>query len=243
MFILSAGMPKSGSTLFSLYQRDIVESILPGNGQVRFEQMIRDARVNGIGIFVHDLASEQVLDRLAAISLETGPFVIKTHTALTPALRRYLASGVIRATYIHRDPRDVILSAMDHGARPPDHPARNEFFLQFDSIPRSIPIVRQFCREGIEWISSGLCRVFTYHDLLVSPVETLTEYSTWLGAAPDPALYGTLISRYAGNPVKGKKQYNTGKLLRYPDEMPADMVRLCTTELAGEIRALGYPSD
>lgn len=242
MFIVSVGMPKSGSTLLSLFQRDIVAKTMIGNGQELFEQRVREGKINGIGIFVHGLENPDVLKMLVDLSDETGPFIVKTHAALTDFLYGMLEERKVLATYIHRDPRDVILSAIDHGKRPAAHPAANPFFLQFVSVRSSIPLVKDFCRTGIKWIESGLCEVFSYHDLLVGPENEMQRFSRFIHAVPDPVLFRQLAEIYSENAQKGKKQYNTGKLLRYPDEMNPVEIEACNRELACELRQLGYGS-
>jgi hypothetical protein len=243
MFILSAGMPKSGSTLFSLYQKHILENTVAGNGQKIFEEMITEGKINGIGIFVHDLESPDTLKKLVSLSRETGPFVVKSHVNLTADLISLLKQKEILATYIHRDPRDVILSAIDHGARPAGHPNMNVYFRQFDSVQNSIPLVREFCKSGIGWVGSGLCEIFTYHDLMVDPSGEMKRFSKLIHARPADAILREMIHTFTDNPVKGKKQFNTGKLLRFTDEMSPDEIGLCNREMAEELKYFGYLPD
>jgi len=240
MFILSAGMPKSGSTLLSLYQRDILIAGRRDNGQLEFERQIMDGRISGIGIFVHELERSYILEDLVKLSSEIGPFVIKTHSSLTSGLRKHILNKDILVTYIHRDPRDVILSAIDHGSRPAGHPAWNPYFVQFRSVPESIPLVKEFCKAGMTWIKSGLCEVYTYKDLLTDPATAMDRFSRMISARPEESLTMELIGTYAVNAVKGKKQYNTGKLSRYHDEMSSEEITICNRELAEELAFLGY---
>jgi hypothetical protein len=240
MLVLSAGMPKSGSTLFSFYQKNILEYTVANNGQRVFEEMITDGKINGIGIFVHNLESPDTLKTLLNLSREIGPFVVKSHISLSTDLLTLLKQKEILATYIHRDPRDVILSAIDHGTRPADHPAMNSFFRQFDSVENSIPLVKDFCKSGVDWIRSGLCQVFTYHDLMVQPAKEMTRFSEFIHTSPDADIIRELIHTYTVNAIKGKKQFNTGKLSRFNDEMSLADIHLCNREMAEELKSLGY---
>ncbi len=240
MFILSAGLPKSGSTLLSLYQREILVRSLPGNGQLAFEEMISDGTVAGIALFVHDLEKPATLNLLEQISLKTGPFLVKTHAPLNQDIREMLNSGRIMATYIHRDPRDIILSAIDHGRRPADHPAWNPFFARCTDIGTTIPIVRELCHEGAGWMQDARWPVFTYTSLLTDPAGVLGNFFRMLGLPPDLSLINELVDTYVGNAVKGKKQFNTGKISRFREEMTTAEVERCTAGLAEEIRFFGY---
>jgi hypothetical protein len=242
MFIISVGMPKSGSTLLSLFQRDIVVKTIKGNGQELFEQMIREGKINGIGIFVNGLEKPDTLKMLSDLSGEIGPFIVKTHIGITAFLAGMLGEKKVLATYIHRDPRDVILSSIDHGKRPSNHPAMNPFFLQFESVRASIPLVKEFCKTGVEWIRSGLCEVYTYHDLLVEPEAVMEKFCRYISTVPDKVLFRELIRVFSENAEKGRKQFNTGKLLRYPDEMSPEEIADCNRDLAEELTQMGYGS-
>jgi hypothetical protein len=240
MFVLSVGMPKSGSTLLSLYQKGVLKRLMPNNGQAEFEQLIKEGKVNGIGIFVHDIESPETLGNLVDLSKKIGPFVVKTHSSLTNQIRDLILNKQILATYIHRDPRDVILSAIDHGTRSLLHPAKSTFFLQFDTVQNSIPIVKGFCRTGIEWVRSGLCETYTYHDLLMNPVYELNRFTNFINIEFESSIVMEVINSLTINPIKGKKQYNTGKLLRYPDEMSHNDIVKCNLELLEELEFFGY---
>jgi len=240
MFILSAGMPKSGSTLLSLYQRDILIAGRRDNGQLEFERQIMDGRISGIGIFVHELERSNILEDLVKLSSEIGPFVVKTHSSLTSGLRKHILNKDIIVTYIHRDPRDVILSAIDHGKRPVKNPFAGDFFRQFSDVEHSIPIVKEFCRIGLEWINFELCLVFSYAELLLSPEDVSGRFSRLVGVDPEPKSIRDMITSYSVNKQVGKRQFNTGKLTRYKEEMTAQEISLCNHELADEILLFGY---
>ena len=109
MIILSVGMPKSGSTLFVSCQRAIIEKFLVNNGQHLFEQLIRSGIIHGVGCYVHELNEPANLRKLLNISNNIGTFIVKTHIALSNEIKELFHPKGIMATYIHRDPRDVIV--------------------------------------------------------------------------------------------------------------------------------------
>jgi len=242
MIVLSAGMPKSGSTLLSFYQKNILERALSGNGQERFEQLIREDIISGAGFFVHNFEAPGILDKLIELSREIGPFVVKAHVPVTPEIRERILEKRILATYIHRDPRDVILSAIDHGKRQTRNPALNVFFERFQNVGVSIPLVREYCKTALDWIHSGLCTVFTYHDLIHDPLPLLKSFCSLLSVAPDEGYIKTLVINFTVDQISGRRQYNTGKLTRYREEMTPEDIDLCNRELKAELEQLGYPA-
>ena len=176
MFILSIGMPKSGSTLFASYQRALVKKSFLQNGQQAFQRMTKEGQIAGIGHFVENFNPPGLLGKLVSLSEAEGPFVVKTHSPLTPDLNELLLAGTIKASYIHRDPRDVVLSAMDHGKRADDNPS-TIFFRQYDSVENTLPMVGQYCRIGVAWLQSGLVEVFKYRELIENPATELKRFS------------------------------------------------------------------
>ena len=241
MLVLSAGMPKSGSTLLSFYQKTILEHAIAGNGQERFEQMIREGKINGAAFFVHNLETPGILDELITLSEDIGPFVVKTHVSLTADIRTSILARRVLATYIHRDPRDVILSAIDHGKRPVKNLALNIFFQRFTDVPRSIPLVREYCKTGLEWIHSGFCCEFSYHRLISDPLPVLKTFCDMLSVAVDDTFINNMVINYTVGQVTGRRQFNTGKITRYMEEMTTEDLTLCNQELKAELDQLGYP--
>ena len=240
MFILSAGMPKSSSTLFSFYQKSILENSIIKNGQKEFEQLIKEGIIAGVGIFVYNLELPETLGKLTSLSEAIGPFIVKTHSNLTAEILELLKNKQILATYIHRDPRDVILSAIDHGTRPLDHPTMSPFFLQFNSVQNSIPLVKKFCRTGIDWVRSGLCEVYTYHNLIVDPAKEISRFCEFIHVRQNSSFIQELINTFTVNKIKWRRQFNTGKLLRYIDEMSPQEIEICNQEMFEEMQILGY---
>lgn len=103
MLILSNGIPKSGSTLFSWFQKDILMHSIPKNGQELFEQSVNEKHIDGIGHFAENIEDKSILEKLISISEENGPFLVKCHTSITDDLKEAVKSGKIIVTLTHRD--------------------------------------------------------------------------------------------------------------------------------------------
>lgn len=240
MFIVNAGMPKSGSTLFSFYQKRILEYCIPGQGQEHFENLISSGIINGVGHFVHDIEKPERLQQLWELSVESGPFVVKTHAALTEFMKGFFLEHDVVITFIHRDPRDIILSAIDHGKRPVKNPVLHSYFKQFTDVEHSIPLVREFCHTGYEWFLYSHKHLFSYHDLLAHPFETIRRFAGLLQIEPSENLIRQLVTDYTVNQEMGQRQFNTGKLIRWSAEMNTKDAALCNELLKNEILQLGY---
>ena len=202
--------------------------------------MVKEGQIPGIGHFIQEFTSVELIGKLVLLSETEGPFVVKTHSQLTPGLKELLLDGKIKATYIHRDPRDVILSAIDHGKRSYDDPSTS-FFRQFDAIENTAPFVAEFCRVGIAWLQSGLTEEYTYNALIKNPVAELARFSKLVGIEPEAKFVNEIIRAFTLNQQPGVRQYNTGKSGRFMDEMDKVEIATCNDRLREFIMAMGYP--
>jgi len=105
-------MPKSGSTLAFRLAVHLYE--WNGHPQELLPTGIIDAdrRVN----FVYRPSSEAIERTLAIVESTGHPLVLKTHGPPTPAMIRLLRTGQAVGHAIFRDPREIALSMLDHGA-------------------------------------------------------------------------------------------------------------------------------
>ncbi len=239
MFVLSTSLHKSGSSLFAWYQKELIQKHFGIIAQKEFELLVKKGVINGVGHYA-SLKSNQTIDSLISISKKLGSFVVKTHAGLTEKIAHEIKAGNIFATIIHRDPRDVILSAIDHGERQRKANEHYRLFAKYVTVENAIPLVKQRCAVTLHWMSSGYVETFNYYNLLTKPETELVRFCQAVGIEPDKQFITNIIEKYSNNLVKGKHQYNTGKLLRYKDEMTLEEIELCSKELGDEIIKMGY---
>jgi hypothetical protein len=107
---ISYGMTKTGSTLAYHIARTVLEEAGCPQPQLSNRALGAARRIN----YVDDLTP----DLVAAILDEApGPIVIKTHQRPTSTIADMLAEGTAMGHACVRDPRDMALSMLDHGAR------------------------------------------------------------------------------------------------------------------------------
>ncbi len=239
MLILSNGIPKSGSTLFSWFQKDILMHSIPKNGQELFEQSVNEKHIDGIGHFAENIEDKSILEKLISISEENGPFLVKCHTSITDDLKEAVKSGKIIVTLTHRDPRDILLSVIDHGKRDKITNS-SKYFAQFQTIEQTIPFVIAQCNIALEWIDSGLVEIFRYQDLISNPHHEILRFCKIINHKPSMNKIDKIVKTYTTSPTIGMRQYNTGKLLRYKEEMTIKEIELCNKALSYFITRLGY---
>lgn len=112
MIIISTGIPKSATTLIKRWQEQLIEIESPENGMTAFIER----NVTGYGSFVVKL-DENVFRTILDVEQEVGSLIVKMHAGPCAFSDRLIAEHGAKVTCCYRDPRAVILSAMDHGKR------------------------------------------------------------------------------------------------------------------------------
>jgi len=116
MIVLSVGMPRAGSAWHYNLIHDLMKTAGSADAReirrrYRLQEILTEANCN-IGVLS---ARRMAMMMIPAVRGET--FVIKAHAGPTVFARLLRVAGLLRITYIYRDPRDAMLSAYDYGRR------------------------------------------------------------------------------------------------------------------------------
>ena len=116
MIILSVGMPRAGSG----WHYNLVHDLMKTAGAVHASDIREKYRLQGILTEVNNNIGVLSARRLGMVTLPAlmgNTFVIKAHAGPTSTSRFLQRLGLLRITYIYRDPRDAMLSAFEYGQR------------------------------------------------------------------------------------------------------------------------------
>lgn len=239
MFVLSMGMQKSASLLLTRYAINLIRSALPSNGQLEFEGLIRDGVLHGVGCFPWG-GWEHKRELLCGLAEEHGPFVVKSHAPLTQPIQCLIAAGA-KAIYSMRDPRDILLSLIDHGAL--NKSRGGGVFDEHTTVANTLPKVMEICVCAYTWSQSDLPCIFQYRDLVSQPHAEIVRLAKFLGIDADQKVVEAIVEKERRTREKGKDCFNTGLLTRFKDEMSPDEIKRCNDTLGFYIKELGYPLD
>jgi Sulfotransferase domain len=164
MIVLSVGMPRAGSG----WHYNLIHDLMRTTGcaeatdirrRFQLENVLTEVNCN-IGVL-----SARRLAMVAVPALLGNTFVIKAHSRPTRASRLLRAMGLLRITYIYRDPRDAMLSAMEYGKRALERGRPNAFspVAQFDA---ALDFMMQYARIWEQWSRESQVLVSRYEDLL-----------------------------------------------------------------------------
>ena len=110
MIILSVGMPRAGSG----WHYNLIHDLMKTLGAVDARDIRERYRLQAILTEVNNNIGVLSARRLGLVTLPVlvgNTFVIKAHAGPTLSSRTLQSLGLLRVTYIYRDPRDAMLSA------------------------------------------------------------------------------------------------------------------------------------
>jgi hypothetical protein len=247
VLVVSAGMPKAGTAF--LY--NVINGVLiAGRGadaravkdKYRLHRLMRWHN-NNIGPLTF-----RSLAHLWLVSLRTGPFVVKTHGPPTRALLALMRLRLVKAIYIYRDPRDALLSAIDHGKRILEK-GENHTFARMTDFDSAFAAVRRWLQTWQHYANlPGVLKV-RYEDLVEQPVPTAQRVVNYLGLKLDEATASDIVATSdlakQREPARDdtEQHFNKGVCYRYRTEM-ADAHRQRFRDTLGDtLLAMGYTLD
>lgn len=241
MLILSNSMCKSASTIIWWYKNELINRTTPVNGNRGLADFIDSGAVSGEGCFVNDPLEDQAVDRMMEFAAQNGPTVVKAHCYMTPYLSQMIGEGKILATFAYRDPRDVILSAIDCRNREIKSGSQVRF-PGFSSVEAAIPLIQKQCVRAEPWIVHPKVLKMQYRDTVANPNRQIHSLAKALGVQISDTQVEEILKIEAENKSGQSNwmEFSQAKLTRYPTEMSPAQIELCNRELGRWIEKFGY---
>ncbi len=245
MIALSAGMHKSGSAWYFNLTNDLL--IAAGYQDIRIiRQKFRlHSILNGYNCNMGYATLSKLL-RIVTPHVLGETFVVKTHSGPSKSLRYLISLGIMKATFIYRDPRDVVVSAFEHGQKIRSV-GKTHTFAQWGNIGSSILRVKQQLSIWDAWMQYGQALMVRYEDLLVNPVNEVERLVDFLGLkkyVTDEDILG-IIPAYQPDQLSDKEvsclHFNKGVLGRFREVMSQNELALCQDHFGEYLQRMGYP--
>lgn len=231
MILLSNSLPKTGSTLIANYQEDILKKIEIRNGQAII-------KTNYGGRYI-DYPTKKRLLNLLALDLAKGSFIIKCHWMYSNILNYYCALPNVKMTYSYRDPRDIILSMIDHGNRTRAGKDLSGAFKDCYNVIELIPNTINLMEQLKVWKSKKKIYVIKYEDFMCNPYSVLKDmlgYLNW--NLNDDTLKELILEK---EQLKTKSHnFNKGTTQRWREEMTPEEQEACLKAFQPYLEWLNY---
>jgi len=240
MIVLSVGMPRAGSG----WHYNLINDLMMASGAADARVIREIYKLQKILTEVNCNISVLSARRLGMVSIPAllgNTFVIKAHSSPTTASRFLTSLGLLRVTYIYRDPRDAMLSAYDYGQRALAKGRPNAFshLLEFDDC---IKFMMEYVYIWEKWMKEKNVLIARYEDLLTNYDEEFNRLVQFLNLDRTSLQVKERGEKY--RPGAGDKQqglhFFKGKIGRFRESYTTDQQKIMAEKLANYLPKMGY---
>ena len=242
MIVLSVGMPRAGSG----WHYNLVHDLMKTTGcadarEIRerysLQHVLTEVNCN-IGVL-----STRRLALVAVPALMGNTFVIKAHAGPTSASRLLQRLGLLRITYIYRDPRDAMLSAYEYGQRALQK-GRPNAFSHLTDFQKSLNFIVDYTRIWEKWMNERHVLIARYEDLLTNYEHEVTRLVSFLKLEESNPAVQKVIDSYRPAVAEGQQglHFYKGKIGRFRESYSAEEQAMLNQKLAPYLKRMGYES-
>jgi len=240
MIVLSVGMPRAGSGWHYNLIHDLMQITNCADARdirvkYRLQNILTEVN-NNIGVL-----SIRRLGMVAIPALLGNTFVIKAHAGPSATSRVLQSLGLLRITYIYRDPRDAMLSAFDFGQRALTK-GRPNAFSHLTDFQKSLDFIMDYVRVWERWMKEKNVLTARYEDLLINYDEEVMRLVGFLkldGSGPEVQ---KVIEAYRPGVAEGQQglHFYKGKIGRFRESYSAAEQKVLAEKLGASINRMGY---
>jgi hypothetical protein len=240
--ILSVGMPRAGTGWF----HNITQILVQAAGGVQANR-IREKYHLGrflteVNCNIGTISAHRILPVMMPLFLEPS-YVIKLHGGRKSLADRLISLGLVKATFIYRDPRDAALSIYEYGQTAQKYDYVNNDFAHIRSIEEAIDYISPYIDIARGWISSPDVLVTKYEDMFFdfdSIVEKLLSYLD-LNLEVSEALPLIESFRPGVNVVNRRyTHFKKGKVGRHQEKFTEAQLQICQERFGDFLEEQGY---
>jgi Sulfotransferase domain len=242
MIVLSVGMPRAGSG----WHYNVIHDLMATTGcadardireKYRLHKVLTEVNCN-IGVL-----SARRLAMVTVPALMGNTFVIKAHAGPSPWSRMLERLGLLRVTYIYRDPRDAMLSAFDFGQRAIEM-GRPNAFSHLTDFQKTLDFMTEYIRIWEKWVGEKTPLIARYEELLMnydSEVTRLVEFLELDGSKPEVR---EVVERYrpGANDSQQGLHFYKGKIGRFRESYGAAEQKILAERFGLALAKMGYPA-
>lgn len=243
MIIICAGMEKSGTGLLFNYLNDYLTIEYDKNTKtIRDKYDLNDLLMKN-NCQIHNLHLSKVW-QLRKTYLNEKLFVIKCHNKPEWNTKLMARLGIFKLVYSYRDPRDVILSAIDFGNKlltQKQH--RGMFSEKFPNVDIGVNSIKPWLHIWEKWNNFKDVKMIRYEDMNSNPYSTFLNTITYLGLSVNELTINKIIEKYSKHVLTSDVaavHFNKARNQRYLTEMSDKQIELCNKELGSYIIKMGY---
>jgi len=240
MIVLSIGMPRAGSG----WHYNLIHDLMKTTGCADALEIREQYNLQGILTEVNYNIGVLSLRRLALVvrpALAGKTFVIKAHAGPTTWSRLLSTLGLLRVTYIYRDPRDAMLSAYEYGQRALEK-GRPNAFSHLSDFEKSMDFMKDYVRIWVKWQTEKDVLIARYEDLLreyEAEAARLVEFLGLDGSRPEVR---GVIEGYRPREAEGQQglHFYKGKIGRFRESYSAKQQSIMIERFGSYLKQMEY---
>ena len=255
MIVLSAGMQKAGTGWYWNMTNELLMAAGHPDARDLREEYKLHAVLTTRNCNVRRL-DDQAIRELDRISQLGQTFAVKTHLRPSKLVRKLMAEGRIRATYIYRDLRDVIISALDRGRVMREtgqlhgrhfYIGPQKSFAKYHTVRGAIRWARfRLLPVWKAWAGSDGVLLTRYEDLHADTHGQLRRLAEYLDLDVSDKQIETIVAAYDRRRMKpdvakaGYMHFNKGITGRFKEVLSDKQQDLCRRRLGRYLQMMGY---
>ncbi len=240
MIVLSVGMPRAGSG----WHYNLIHDLMKTKGCADAREIRERYRLQSVLTEVNCNIGALTPRRLGMVlvpALAGNTFVIKAHAGPSAASRLLTAAGMLRVTYIYRDPRDAMLSAYDYGQRALAK-GRPNAFSHLSDFQKSLDFILEYARIWEKWTREKNVLIARYEDLLTRYDEESARLTAYLKLDANHPEVKAVVERYRPGAAEGQQglHFYKGKVGRFREAYNQEQQEILKEKLGGYLTRMGY---
>ena len=240
MIVLSVGMPRAGSG----WHYNLINDLMKTRGAVDAREIREKYGLQSILTEVNCNIGVPSIRRLGMVAIPAllgNTFVIKAHAGPTRTSRLLQSLGLLRITYIYRDPRDAMLSAFEYGQRAlqKGHP---NAFSHLTGFQTSLDFIMRYIRIWEKWMKERNVLIARYEDLMTNYDNEAARLTKFLKIDGTRAEVQEVIEAYRPGAAEGQQglHFHKGKIGRFREVYGAEEQAILKKRLGSYLSRMGY---
>ena len=152
---------------------------------------------------------------------------------------------MIRIVYCYRDPRDVLLSAIDHGKKILEE-GDNHTFAHMVDFDKALKNVKTWLRIWKKYKDIPRVLTIRYEEMMQDPITVTKKISDFLELSIDSQKRKDILWKFSKDNSEGDRRgmhFNKAKIFRYKTEMTKDQKDTCKREFKDYLGAMAEDSE
>jgi hypothetical protein len=242
MIILAVGMPRAGSGWHYNLVHDLMETTGCDDAREIREKYGLQSILTEVNCNIGVLSARRLI-MVTRPALLGHTFVIKAHSGPTVWARALIQGGLMKTTYIYRDPRDAMLSAYDYGKRVLEKQGRPNAFSHLTDFNKTLDFFVEYVEGWEKWMQVPGVLKMRYEDLLQTYDQEAGKLVQFLGLNLNGEAVKSVVEKYRpGGQVQGQQgtHFFKGQVGRFRERYSAEEQQILADRFGRYLEKMGY---